>query len=211
MGRRFPEFSILRAACLVSAKASSSTTGDARVASYRAAIDSVAARHYSDWPFMVEVLNKWLEINRDFIRDPLGHNASPPTPPSAHPATSTIRDTPDHVLTPALTSDGALTQTPFITLDRPSSSPPSEAEIPECNPDSPPVNSTSGTEPGDLDDPPSPPSDRRDLRVPIINFFPFTWTISFRFLPSLWNLVVDTLSSVVPSSLARFKQNQGRR
>lgn len=113
MGRRFPEFCIIRAACRVSVKASSSATGDGRVASYQAAIDAVAVQHYVHWPFMVEVLNKWLEMNRDFVRDPIGYVApgSPPGPPTAvvddHPFTvSTTQDTPNQTITSAAVISG---------------------------------------------------------------------------------------------------------
>jgi hypothetical protein len=198
----------MQAACRVSLKASSSTTGDARVASYQAAINSVAARYYPDWPFMVEVLNKWLEMNQDFVRDPLGHTTSNPllTPPSAfqkdHPTISTIRDASYIALTPAPTSDCTLTQTPSTPVDNPPLSLHSEAEVPECIADSSPAVSTS-----DLDD---LPMDKSDVRIPIYRFLPLTWTSSFRFLPSLWNLIVGTFSSVVTSSFSRFKRDRGQ-
>lgn len=188
MGRRFPEFCIIQAACRVSVKASSSTTGDARVASYQAAINSVAARYYADWPFMVEVLNKWLEINQDFVRDPLGYAAS------------------NYLPAPVLTSDCALTQILSAVVEAPSSPFPKE---PGHTADSSPPASTSGMEPSDLDHSLSSPNDRRDIRVPIYKLLPLTWTISFHFLRSLWNLMVSTLPTVVTSSLSRFKQNKG--
>lgn len=165
MGRRFPEFCILQATCRVNGKASSSATGDARVASYQAAINSVAARYYADRPFMVEVLNKWLETNQDFIRNPVGYAASNSlsTPPSA------VR----------------------------------EVEVRERIADASPVLSPSGSEPS-----PSPPqSDGCDVRDPIRKFLPLTWTSPFHFLPPLWNLVIRTLYSVIPSSFSRSKWN----
>lgn len=213
MGRRFPEFCILQAACRVSNKASSSATGDARVASYQAAINSVGARYYSDRPFMVEVLNKWLEMNQDFVRDPLGHAASNslPTPSSAppkdHPTISTIRDSPDHVLAPTPMSDRAPTQPPFTPVDNSSLSPPTEVEVPERIADSSPAASTSGRQSSDLDD---LPRDRPEVRTPVHRFLPLTWTIPFGYFPSLWNLVVNTLSFVVTSSLSKFKQIRGQ-
>jgi len=205
LGRRFPEFCILQVVCRVSSKASSSTTGDARVASYKAAIDSVAARYYAHRPFMVEVLKKWLEINKDFVRDPLGYAASnslPTPPPSArtdHPTISTIRDAPDHTLASTLTSNHVLAQIPSTVVNSPPVPTPKEAEVPDHIADSSPLTSTSGMEPCELDDPPSStsPSDGRNVRVSIHRIFLFTWTNFFRFLPPLWNLVVGTLSSVV--------------
>ena len=208
MGRRFPEFCILRAACRVSVKASSSTTGDARVASYQAAIDSVAARHYADWPFMVEVLNKWLEMNEDFIRDPLSYTASTslPTPPSTTEKDRlAISMAPE---TPALTL--ALAQIPPTVVGGPSLLFSGEAEVPEHVPDSSPIALTTGTEPSTMDDLPSSLIHRGDIRAPIHKFLPFTWTAAFRFLPSLWNLVVTTLPSVLMLGLSRFKQNRGQ-
>lgn len=210
MGRRFPEFCILRAACRVSLKASSSATGDARVASYQAAIDSVAVRYYADWPFMVEVLNKWLEMNQDFVRDPLGHVASNslPTPTSAvekdHPAISTIQ------ATPVLTSDRALAQIPCPSGDSSSLLLTREPDVPEHVTDSTPVASTSGTEPNDMGDPPSSPNGGRDVSVPIHKPLLPSWNIPFRFFPSLWNFVVNSFSSLFTLSLSRFNQNRGQ-
>ena len=112
MGRRFPEFCIIRAACRVSVKASPSATGDGRVASYQAAIDAVAVQHYAHWPFMVEVLNRWLEMNRDFVRDPIGYVApgSPPGPPTAVDdqsfTVSTTQDALNQTITSAAVTSG---------------------------------------------------------------------------------------------------------
>ncbi|KAF9792634.1 hypothetical protein BJ322DRAFT_61837 [Thelephora terrestris] len=191
MGRRFPEFCTMRAICLVSAKASSTATGDARVASYQAAIDSVAKRYYADLPFMVEVLNKWLEMNQDFVRDPIGYTAShsSPTPPSTttedHTIIPAIQETPYQAL--ALTHDGALIQLPPAAVDTVSSPLPSGDEH-TVDPSPPPTTSVIGPNDSHL-----PSNNRLDLH------FPFFWTGTIPFFSSLWNLGVGTLSFVGPT------------
>jgi hypothetical protein len=203
MGRRFPEFCVLRAACRVSVKASPSATGDDRVASYRAAINSVAVQHYADWPFMVEVLNKWLEMNQDFVRDPVGYVVSdPPTSPA--PANRmgsstnipTIQDTPSQTATPAALMSGHLpTQSPPTVAEDVGLPLLCDARAPEYIADSPPATSKTGTGPNDLDDPPSSLDDGRDVSVPSQNILPLSWIGAFRVIPSLWNLGVGTSTS----------------
>lgn len=186
MGRRFPEFCTLRAVCLVNVKVSSSATGDARVASYQAAINSVAAQYYADWPLMVEVLNKWLEMNEDFVRDPHGcfsSNSLTPSPPRAiH----------DQALTPTtLTSDHA--QIPPTIVE--------DVSLPPSIPLSSPGNSTSGIEP-DNPDYSSSSNNRRDVHFLVYKFFPSSWTGPFRFFPAFWTLGIRPFSSAVRSGLS---------
>jgi len=181
MGRRFPEFCILRAACRVSVRVSR-VTGNDRVASYQAAIDSVAGRHYADWPFMVEVLNKWLEMNQDFVRDPLGHAASNPSPAPApgigndHSAISTIQATPVQFITSTVpTTVRLLTQSPPPGADDMDLPPSSDA--PEHIPDPSPVASETGS-----DDPLSSLNERQDISAPIQKIFPLSWIGAFSLL-----------------------------
>ena len=171
MGRRFPEFCIIRAACRVSVKASPSSTGDNRVASYQAAIDAVAVQHYAHWPFMVEVLNKWLEMNQDFVRDPVGYLAlgSLPDPPTitvdGHSFTvSGTQDAPDQTTSVAVTSGHRLAH------DLPT------ASLPET------FGSATNSSPGVSH---SPLNDKGDVPVPIWRIFPLSWIGAFRFLPLL--------------------------
>ena len=195
MGRRFPEFCILRAVCLVCAKVSSSSTGDARVASYQAAINSVAKRYYADWPFMVEVLNKWLEMNQDFVRDPICYtasNSSPIPPSTTMEDNSAIQETPHQALT--LTSNNVFIHPPPTAVDTVSLPlSPGAEHIRDPSLATP----ASGTELNDLGDPHRPSNDKRDLHVP------FLWTGTTPFFPSLWGLGVDTLSLVVTSNFFR--------
>jgi hypothetical protein len=209
MGRRFPEFCILLAACRVSLKASSSATGHDRVASYQAAINSVAKQYYEDRPFMVEVLNKWLEMNQDFVRDPVGYAASNslPTPPSTprkgHSTISTIQDVPDQTITSAAPTSGhPLAQITSTVADSVPLSLPSDAEAPEPITDSCPAASTSRMGSNDLDDPTSSSNSGHDVPVPTHKFLPLSWAQLFRSPPPLWNLRVCMLPSGVASSLS---------
>ena len=172
MGRRFPEFCALRAACRVSVRASPFATGDRRIAAYQAAIDSVGARHYTHWPFMVEVLNKWLEANRDFVRDPLGCVVSSSSPAPA-PTTTSIQDTASRITT--LIPGHATTQRSPAVADNQTLSPPCNAEASKQTADLSPAASATGMEPND--------------RVnPIRKIVPFSWIDAFRFPPCLGNL-----------------------
>lgn len=210
MGRRFPEFCTLRAVCLVNGRVSSSAAGDARVASYKAAIDSVAKKYYGDWPFMVEVLNKWLEMNKDFIRDPIGYAASNPSPtPSParggdHSTASTMEEAPGQPTVPVATTPArTLTQSPSIDLDSVPLSLRGDTEGPKHTTGLPPVPSTSRVAPGDLDGPLSYPIGGRDVDIPPRKF-PLSWTGTLHFLPSLWNLGVGMLSSVTTRRWLRW-------
>lgn len=192
MGRRFPEFCILRAACRVSVKASPSATGDNRVASYQAAINAVAARHYADWPFMVEVLNKWLEMNQDFVRDPLGYVASnsppgpaSPTPDDHLPVISTTHDTPSRTAT----SGHRITQIPSTAMDDIDANAFEHAAGPSL------AASKIGTEANDLGGPPSPLNSERDVPMPIQKLLPLSWIGVLHFLPILSSLGVGPLTS----------------
>ena len=171
MGRRFPEFCTLQAVCRVSAKASPSATGDARVASYQAAINSVSAKYYADRPFMVEVLSKWLEMNQDFIRDPHGYGTSDsptPPPPTAMdlPSALTMRGTPDQAL--ILATDRALTHESTTVDGEPS--PLLGDRVPVQTADSSLQISASGVESQNSGDPSS--NNRSDLHIPSYQFFP---------------------------------------
>jgi len=179
MGRRFPEFCTLRAACRVSVRASPFATGDGRVAAYQAAIDSVGARHYTHWPFMVEVLNKWLETNRDFVRDPLGCVASSSSPvpvPTTGKDRSTTTSTQDTAnRTTTLTSGHARTQSLPTVADDQTLSPSCNAEAPKLAIGSSPAASATGTE-------------HNNWVNPIRKIVPLSWIEAFRFPPSLGNL-----------------------
>jgi len=183
MGRRFPEFCTLRAACRVSVRASPFATGDGRVASYQAAIDSVGARHYIHWPFMVEVLNKWLETNQDFVRDPLGYVASSSSP-TAGKDRSFISTQDTASQTTVLTSDPQSSPT---VAGSPTLSPPCHTEVSEHTVDSP---SATGTEPDSWANP--PPSCGP---IPIRKIAPFSWIDAFRFPLSLGNLGTLTIKT----------------
>lgn len=206
MGRRFPEFCVLRAACRVSVKASSSATGDKRVASYQAAINAVAVQHYADWPFMVEVLNKWLEMNQDFVRDPIGYVA--PNPPPG-PASPTINDhspdTPSQIATPAaLTSGHQFTQNPSTATDNPSFPLSSDSEAFEHIATPSPVASKTGTEMlNDLGGPPPPLNGERGVPVPIQKLLPLSWIGALRSLFPLGSFGVGPLTSRNTSSPSR--------
>ena len=177
MGRRFPEFCVLTAACRVSVRASPFATGDARVASYQAAINSIAERHYTHWPFMVEVLNKWLEANQDFVRDPSGYVA-----PNPSPAPTSTQDTASQTTATfaAVTSGHAHTHGSPMAADVASS--PCDAEAPECTTGSAPAASTTGM-------------DLVDLPSPLLSWIGF--------LPSLGSLGVGNLTSRIPFSSSR--------
>jgi hypothetical protein len=211
MGRRFPEFCILRAACRVSVKASSSTTGDNRVALYQAAIDAVAVQHYADWPFMVEVLNKWLEMNQDFVRDPIGYVApnSPPGPASPtikdhSPAISTIHNAPSQITTPgALISGHRLIQSPNIMTDNVPFPLSNDAEVLEHVAGSSPAASKTGTETNDLDGHPSPLDSERGVPMSIQKLLPLSWIRALRLLPPLGSFGVGPLPFRNTSSASR--------
>ena len=211
MGRRFPEFCVLRAACRVSVKASSSATGDKRVASYQAAIDAVAVQHYADWPFMVEVLNKWLEMNQDFVRDPVGYvaSSSPPGPASPiikghSPAISTIHDTPSQIATPAaLTSSHQIAQNPSTATDNVPFSLSGDSEALERVASPTPAASKTGTETNDLGGPPSPLNSERGVPILIQKLLPLSWIGALRFLPLLGSFGVGPLTSRNTSSPSR--------
>ena len=208
MGRRFPEFCTLTAVCRVSSKASPSAAGGDRVASYQAAINSVAARYYADWPFMVEVLNKWLETNQDFVRDPIGYatSNSSHTPPPAQgkdpSKISTIKATSDQIITSIATTPApALTQ---ISSTATGGIPPplpigvgSSEHLTSATPTA----STCRMEPKGSHNPPSPSSDEHDAPVPVDESLPFYSFRVSRSLPSLWNLGLSVLSSVIPPAL----------
>ena len=202
MGRRFPEFCILRAACRVSVKASPSATGDARIASYQAAIDAVATQHYADWPFMVEVLNKWLKMNRDFVRDPIGYVASDssPSPTSAtvdghSPTMSTVQGSPSHTTTSAApVGSPPLTQDPSTATDDVPSPLSTDAEAFEYVAGSSSVASPAGTETDGLNDPPSTLNGGRGIPVPIQKISSLSSIRALRFLPSLSSLGVSPLT-----------------
>ena len=190
MGRRFPEFCTLIAACRVSVRASPFAAGDDRVASYQAAINSVAGRHYTHWPFMVEVLNKWLEMNQDFVRDPLGHatsNSSPATGKS-HSSTTSAQDA------AALTSGHACTHGPSTEANDVTLPLSSDAEAPKYTDDSPPAISTTETKSNDFIDPPSC-LNNGDVPVPVQKLVQFSWIRAFRFPPSLASLGIRNLAS----------------
>lgn len=211
MGRRFPEFCVLRAACRVSVKASPSATGDKRVASYQAAIDAVAVQHYADWPFMVEVLNKWLEMNQDFVRDPIGYVAPNPPPGPASltindhsPTIPTIYDTPSQISTPAaLTSSHQFTQNPSTVTDNASFPLPSDSGILEHVATPFPVALKTGTETSDLGGPPSPLNGERGVPIPIQNLLPLSWIGALRFLSPLRSFGVGPLTYRNTSSPSR--------
>ena len=211
MGRRFPEFCILRAACRVSVKASSSAMGDNRVASYQAAIDAVAARHYADWPFMVEVLNKWLEMNKDFVRDPIGYVASNSTPGPASPtikdhspAIPTIRGTPSQTATSAAMTPGhRLTQSPPTATGNVPFPLSSDTGAFEHVAGSSPAASKTRTETNDPSGPPSPLNSERDVLMPTQKLLPLSWIGALRFLPPLGSLGAGPLTSRNVSSSSR--------
>ena len=202
MGRRFPEFCIVRAACRVSVRASSSATGDDRIASYQAAINSVGVRHYVDWPFMVEVLNKWLEMNQDFVRDPVGYLASDPSPA---PASATrIQDTPSQTATSAtLTPGHPPIQSPPAMADNVTSPLLCDGGAPEYVGNSSLATSTTGTEPNDLDNPSPSSNDGRNVFVPIQKVWLLSWIGAFRHIPLLGGLGLGTLTSRNMSTPAR--------
>ena len=198
MGRRFPEFCTLRAACRVSVRASPFATGDGRVASYQAAIDSVGAQHYTHWPFMVEVLNKWLETNQDFVRDPLGFVASNPPltpPPTTRNDSSTTTPTQDSAgRTATLTSGHPRTQSSPTVVDDPALSPSCNTEASTRNAGSSPAASTTGTEPNNRDNPPTSLKGG-SVPIPIQKTLPLSWIDTLRFPPvlgSLGNLATKT-------------------
>jgi len=204
---------VLRAACRVSVKASSSALGDKRVASYQAAINSVAVQHYADWPFMVEVLNKWLEMNQDFVRDPVGYVVSDPSPSPAPPSAirmgdsadiSTVQDPHSQTTTSTVLTSGHLPAQSSLTAEEDVTLPLlCDARPPECVTGSPLAASKTGAEPNGLDDPPSSLDDGRDVSVPSQNILSLSWIGAFRFLPSLWSLGVGTLTSRNTSSPSR--------
>jgi hypothetical protein len=200
MGRRFPEFCIIRAACRVSVKASPSATGDNRVASYQAAIDAVAVQHYAHWPFMVEVLNKWLEMNQDFVRDPIGY--VPPGPLPDPPTTtvddhsftvSTTHDAPDQAKAPVVVSGHRLAHDlPTAPLPDTFGSAISSSPAPSTTTD---VSH-------------SPSNDESDVPVPIQGIFPLSWIGAFRLLPLLVHRTSDSVKTCwlrpfFPASLYR--------
>lgn len=199
---------MLRAACRISVKASPSATGDDRVASYQAAIDSVAVQHYADWPFMVEVLNKWLEMNQDFVRDPVGYVFSDPSPAppfatrkGSSANISTIQDTPSQTTTPAALTSGHLpNQSPPTAADDMTLPLLYNARSPEHIADLPPAVSKTGAEPNDPDDPHSSLDDGRGVSAPSQNILPLSWIGASRFLPSLWSFGTGTLTSRNTSS-----------
>ena len=208
MGRRFPEFCTLRAICLVNGKVSTSATGDARVASYQAAIDFVAKRYYADWPFMVEVLNKWLEMNQDFVRDPIGYAASnplptpPPVPGKGFPTIPTTQETAGRSFTSVvMTSDHTLSQIPHPTVEDPPPSLHGDAEGPKYAADSFPASSASRVGPNGLGNPLSSSNNRRDIHVSTHKPYILSWAGILNFLPPFLNLGIGTLSSTAPSSL----------
>ena len=188
---------MLKAACRVSVKALSSATGDARVASYQAAINAVAAQHYADLPLVVEVLNKWLEMNQDFVRDPLGYVA-PGSSSSFVSATkedhsttiSTIQDPPSQNAADCPPTQSSSTSTDVVPL--PISG---DSGAPEYAVNSPPTASTTGTEPNDLDDTFSLSNGRRDVPVPVQKIWPPAWIAVIRFLPFLGSLGVGNSTS----------------
>ena len=198
MGRRFPEFCTLTAACRVSVRASSSATGDGRVASYRAAIESIGRQHYTHRPFMVEVLNKWLETNQDFIRDPLSYVAPDSSPAPTLATTTTVASTQAQDRTANQTTASAT----------PACGPPTTAgdvalplsrgvEVSKHTVDSSPAASTTGTEPSGSDDPTSTPpsSGASSAPIPILKTIPLPWVGAFHFPPSLGNLGVGNLTT----------------
>ena len=198
MGHRFPEFCALRAACRVSVRASSSATGDRRVASYQAAINSVAGRHYADWPFMVEVLNKWLEMNQDFVRDPLGYIAPDSSPAPASTTITTVQSIPSEIVTSAaLPPHHTITQSPS-TDDNVVSPSSSDAEAPEYTAEPSPFASITGTEPNDLVNPPSPLNDGREVLAPTQKIVPLSWIGAFRFPTPFGKLGAGNLTSRNP-------------
>jgi len=211
MGRRFPEFCIIRAACRVSVKVPSCATGDDRVASYQAAINAVAAQHYAHWPFMVEVLNKWLEMNQDFVRDPIGYVApNPPSDPAPadtdddSPTISTIQDTPSQTTTSAfLTAGHLLTHSPSVVAEGVPFPPSSDGEAPERDACLSPVALTTGTETNDLDDPPLLLNGGREVPMPFQKVLPFSWIGALPFLSSLGGPGVGPLTSRNTSSGSR--------
>lgn len=200
MGRRFPEFCIIRAACRVSVKVSPSSTGDNRVASYQAAIDAVAVQHYAHWPFMVEVLNKWLEMNQDFVRDPVGYVA-----PSSQPDPSAVTIG-DHSFTVSTTQD-ALNQTTSVAVtsghrlahDLPI------ASLPESFGS---ATSSSLAPSAATDVSHSPSNDECNVPVSIRRIFPLSWIGAFRLLPFLVHRMPNSakicwLRSFFPAGLYR--------
>lgn len=208
MGRRFPEFCTLRAICLVNGKVSTSATGDARVASYQAAIDFVAKRYYADWPFMVEVLNKWLEMNKDFVRDPIGYATSaplptpPPVPRKGFPTTPTIQETPGRSFTSVvMTSDHTLSQISHPTVEDVPLSLHGDAEGPKDATDSSSATSATRVGPNDLGNPLSSSNNRRDIHVSAHKPYTLSWAGILNFLPPFLNLGIGTLPSIAPSSL----------
>ena len=211
MGRRFPEFCVIRAACRVSVKVSPSATGDKRVASYQAAINAVAVQHYADRPFMVEVLNKWLEMNQDFVRDPIGYVASdsPPGPASPtikdhSPTISTIHDTPSQIATPAaLTSSHQSTQNSSTATENVAFPLSSDSEAFEHATGPSPTTSKTGTGTNDLGSPPSPLNGERGLPTPIQKLLPLSWIGALRFLSPLGSFGLGSLTSRNTSSLSR--------
>ena len=167
-------------------RASPFATGDGRVASYQAAIDSVGARHYTHWPFMVEVLNKWLEANKDFVRDPLGYvapSSSPAPAPTAGKDRSTTSTQDSASQATALTSGHEHAQSSPMVVGSPTLSPPCNTEASTRTIDSPPAASDAGTESDNWANPP-PSCDP----IPIRKIAPFSWIDIFRFTPPLGNL-----------------------
>ena len=159
---------------------------------------------------MVEVLNKWLEMNQDFVRDPLGYIASNPSSALAsaigkdYPTTTstldvTIQATTSIALIP---SDAHSQRPPTATGD---ATPPlsGDAGAPGSTADSPLAVSTTGTEPNDLVDPPSSSDDGGGTPVPLLGVAPLSWIGALRLLSSLGNLGVGKLTSVIAFSCSR--------
>ena len=191
-------------------RASLSATGDDRVTSYQAAINSVAGRHYEHWPFMVEVLNRWLEANRDFVRDPLSYAASSSSPvlvssaDKDYSSTASTEDTVSQTAASAAPTPGhPQTQSPPTAADSVTLPLSSDAEAPEYAVNPSPAVSTTCTEPSDLVDPPSRLNDEGGVPVPIRGVIPLSWIGAFRLLPSLGNVGVRYLTSMIAFSSSR--------
>ena len=160
---------------------------------------------------MVEVLNKWLEMNQDFVRDPIGYVAPTP-PPDPVPATtqgdsptiSTTQDDPNQTSTSAfLTAGHQLTHCPSAVADDVPFPPSGNGEASEGTAGLSPAALTTGTEANVMDDPPLPLNGGRDAPVPVQKISPLSWIGVPRFLSLLGGLGVNLLDSENTSSPSR--------
>jgi hypothetical protein len=147
---------------------------------------------------MVEVLNKWLEMNQDFVRDPLGYVAPDSSSVSASATITTLQSTPSEIATSAAPPPNHSITQSSSTDDDVASPSSSDAEAPEYTAEPSQFSSTTGTESNGSVNPPSTLNDGREVLAPTQKIVLLSWIGAFHFPAPFGKLGASSLTSRNP-------------